>query len=516
MDSISIALVTIDTLRADHLGCYGGEIPTPNLDQLAREGSLFLDATAQSPLTLPSHCSILTGTTPLYHGVRDNGRYQLPEQIDTLAEILKRVGYSTAAFVGGVPVHSRFGLSQGFDTYDEEFLRSMAERKAVEVVTAAGDWLKKQEGEAFFVWIHLFDPHTPYEPPEPFSSQYGDTYAGEVAYVDHALRDLLLSLGDDVLTVVTSDHGEGLGEHGEDTHALFIYDSTLSVPLIFRGPGVPPGMIVREQARSIDIVPTILELVGQPDKCTACQGKRLVALMRGEDVESEASYAESYFPRLNLGWSELRSLRREGWKYIAAPEPELYDLRSDPGELKNLATEAPEKRDELAAELFDTEKKAVGPFGASPLTPDRKTLARLRSLGYVSSANTPLREGPIPDPKSRIALWQSLLKGMDHSDKAELDQAIGEFEAILRQDSGMILVRGYLAEAYYRQGQYQVAVNQCLKVLAVDPNDFQANNLLGESLVRLGRAREAEQAFEKAAALDTTASGPLARPKFLR
>lgn len=233
--------------------------------------------------------------------------------------------------------------------------------------------------------------------------------------------------------------------------------------------------------------------------------------MRGEDVESEASYAESYFPRLNLGWSELRSLRREGWKYIAAPEPELYDLSSDPGELENLATDAPEKRDELAAELFEIDKKAVGPFSASPHTPDRQTLARLRSLGYVSSANTPLREGPLPDPKSRIGLWQALLKGVDHSDKAELDRAIVEFETILQQDSGMILVRAYLAEAYYKQGQYQAAANQCLKLLAVDPNDFQANNLLGESLARLGRAPEAEQAFEKAAELDTTAPGPLAR-----
>jgi arylsulfatase A-like enzyme/predicted Zn-dependent protease len=504
----SVVLVTIDTLRADHLGAYGSSTETPNLDQLAREGSLFLDTTAQSPLTLPSHSSILTGTTPIYHGVRDNGRYRLPEQIDTLAEILERFGYTSAAFIGGMPVHSRFGLNQGFHIYDEGFSK---ERPAAEVVTAARQWLEDESNRPFFLWIHLFDPHSPYVPPEGFSSPYGDTYQGEVAYVDQALGPLLSFLGNDVLTIVTSDHGESLGEHGEDAHALFIYDATLKVPLIMRGPGVPRGAVFREQVRSIDIAPSILDLLGQADSCPACQGRSLVGLMRGEEVESEASYAETYFPRLNLGWSELRSLRWKGWKYIAAPEPELYDLTSDPKELENLAKGEPEKIVELAAELSRIQTESAGPIDALSIMPDETTLRHLRSLGYVSSETAPPGEGPLPDPKSRVALWQKLMKAVDLSDEGKVEQAIGEFQSILQQDSGMLLARDFLAEAYFRLGRYEAAASQCSQILEIDPENFKSTQLLGECLFRLGRIREAERTLQKAAELDRASSAPLAR-----
>jgi arylsulfatase A-like enzyme/Flp pilus assembly protein TadD len=478
------------------------------LDQVAGEGSVFLDATAHSPLTLPSHSSILTGTTPIYHGVKDNGRYRLPDEIDTLAEILKGAGFSTAAFVGALPVHSRFGLSQGFEVYDENFVD---ERRAADVTTGAREWMEQQGSKPFFLWVHLFDPHSPYEPPESFRAEYGDTYGGEVAYLDHALGPLFSATGDDTLTVVTSDHGEGLGEHGEDTHALFIYESTLRVPLIFRGPGVPRGASFRQQARSIDIVPSILDLVGQTGVCKTCQGRSLVGLMRGEDIQPEASYAETYFPRLNLGWSELRSVRWEGWKYIAAPQPELYDLISDPGELTNLAEREPERVEKLAEELLAIEKRVAGPFEVEPSRLDPETSRLLSSLGYVSAEAALSHDGPLPDPKSRIELWRSLIEANDLSDKGMYDQAIDTFESILQQDDKLLEAHYTLSQAYYRLGRYEATASQCQKLLNIDPKHGRAAVLLGESLYRLGRASEAEKVYERAAELDRIAADPLAR-----
>jgi arylsulfatase A-like enzyme/Flp pilus assembly protein TadD len=509
----SVVLVTIDTLRADHIGSYGGLWPTPTLDRLASEGSLFLDCTTHSPLTLPSHASILTGTTPIYHGVKDNGRYRLPEELDTLAEILKGIGYSTAAFVGALPVHSRFGLAQGFDVYDEKF---MGERRAAEVTAGAVHWIEQQEDGPFFLWVHVFDPHSPYEPPEPFREEYGDTYEGEVVYVDDALGPLFSVVGGDILTVITSDHGESLGEHGEDTHALFIYDATLRVPLIFRGPGVPRGASFREQARSIDIVPTILELVGQTGRCDTCQGRSLVGLMRGEEVRPEPSYSESYFPRLNLGWSELRAVRWQGWKYIAAPQPELYNLSSDPGELANLAEEEPERIEKLAAELSHIERGAAGPFDIEPERLDPETSRLLSSLGYVSAEAALSHDGSLPDPKSRIELWRSLVEAKDLSDKGENEKAIAEFESILERDAKLLQAHYHLSEAYYRMGDYEAAADRCQRLLSIDPKHGRAALLLAESLFRLGRIDEAEKVYEMAAELDRISADPLVRLANLR
>jgi tetratricopeptide (TPR) repeat protein len=317
-------------------------------------------------------------------------------------------------------------------------------------------------------------------------------------------------LGEDVLTVVTADHGEGLGDHQEATHSLFIYDSTLRVPLIFHGPGIPRGAVIREQVRTVDILPSILDRVGKPDACSACQGKSLVGLMEGRDLEARTSYAETYFPRLNLGWSELRSLRRERWKYIAAPQPELYDIDADPGELENLAKQEPEKLAELAEALSDFEAKTLGPAGGAAVTPDRETLALLRRLGYVSSEKPPPREGPLPDPKDRLDVWQRFREGMEQVSKGKFDEAILQFERVLQQDDGLLLARSYLSGAYFERGRYQEAASQCGNLLAQDPTDFQATLLLGKSLARLGRGREAEQALQQSAELDSISAEPLA------
>jgi len=504
----SIVLVTIDTLRADQLGAYGGVAATPSLDALAREGARFQNVFAQSPLTLPSHSSILTGTYPTYHGVRDNGRFRLPEEMETLAEILRGAGYSTAAFVGGFPVDSRFGLDQGFDLYDDSLGRSrsrvsFSERRASEVVTLARRWIEGQGENLYFVWVHLFDPHAPYEPPPPFP----EGYEGEVAYVDAALRDLLAGVSEEAIVAVTADHGEGLGEHGEKTHSLFVYDSTLRVPWILRGPGVPAGTVVDEAARSIDIVPTILELVGKSESCARCQGRSLVPALDRKPLPPEPSYAETYFPRLNLGWSELRSLRLGGWKYIRAPEPELYDLGTDPGETRNLASVNPEKTREMASELDRLEEATTGAASNGQVL-DPETRAILRSLGYLSSESAAASEGPRPDPKSRLEVWEGVRNGMDLVARGEMDGAIEALEYALATEPDLILARTYLALAYFERGRYPAAVDQCNEVLTRAPSDFDGTLLLGRSLLRLGRGEEARLVLEKAAAIDEATPEP--------
>ena len=513
----AVVLVTIDTLRADYVGVYGGDVATPNLDALAGDGVVFLDAVVHSPLTLPSHSSILTGTYPTYHGVRDNGRFRLADDIETLAEMLKKTGYRTAAFVGAFPLDSRFGLSRGFDVYDDQFSAAssnvgLAERRAEDVVAAATKWIRGIESGPYFVWVHVFDPHAPYAPPEAFRSQTDDLYGGEVTYTDHALEKLFSVVGDDVLTIVTADHGEGLGDHGEDTHSLFVYDTTMKVPLIMKGPQVPSGTVVNQPVRSIDILPTVLELVGEEDACTVCQGESLLALMQtGNDSVSRASYGETYFPLLNMGWSELRSIRKDGWKYIAAPKPELYHLTADPGETANLVGSRSKELKGLARELAAVEKATTGPFAdLSREDPDPATLAVLRSLGYVSARQTPTPSGALPDPKDKLPVWQTVHAGIGFMSQGEFAQAVSKFESVLKDDDTMLLVRTYLGDAYIQQGRYEEAAEQFGKVLSSDPGDSQATFLLGKSLFRLGKTKEAKETLEEAARLESGAPEPLA------
>jgi len=504
----SIVLVTIDTLRADRLGAYGGKVATPSLDALARDGARFQNVFAQSPLTLPSHSSILTGTYPTYHGVRDNGRFRLPAEMETLAEILKGGGYSTAAFVGGFPVDSRFGLDQGFDLYDDSLGRSrsrvsFSERRAFDVVAPARSWIANQGQNLYFVWIHLFDPHAPYDPPDPFS----DDYQGEVAYVDAALKELLAAVSRDAFVALTSDHGEGLGEHGERTHSLFVYDSTLRVPWLLRGPGVASGTLVQESARSVDLVPTILDLVRMKERCPRCQGRSLVPALEGKPLPPAPSYAETYFPRLNLGWSELRSLRVGGWKYIEAPEPELYEIATDPGENRNLASVNPDKLRELASELDRFEDRTAG-TGPAEQVLDPETRAMLRSLGYLSSEIIETPSGSRPDPKSRLHVWEGIRSGMDLVARGEMDAAIEALEGAVRAEPDLLLARTYLALAYFERGRYAAAVEQCGGILAREPSDFDGALLLGKSLLRLGRGAEARLALEGAASIDDASPEP--------
>ena len=361
---LNLLLVTIDTLRADRLGCYGyTKIETPNLDRLAREGVLFENAITNTPLTAPSHASIFTGLYPTVHQVRDTGGFILQSSHRTLAQILQQQGRDTAAFVGSSVLKKQFGFNAGFAVYDDEMPKAdprkiageYAERRAGEVVDRAIKWLDSQSGKPFMLWVHVFDPHSPYDPLAPFREKYrGRLYDGEVAYTDQELGRLFAAVARksparNTLIAVLSDHGESLSEHGEYTHGVFLYDSTLRIAFLLSGPGVPAALRVKSQARTIDVLPTLLELMGAKAPAEI-QGNSLVPAFAGKPVASW-SYLETLYPKINMGWAELRGIRTNGWKYIQAPKPELYDLVKDPRETTNVIGQNPAEAQQMEADL---------------------------------------------------------------------------------------------------------------------------------------------------------------------
>ena len=392
-----VLLVTIDTLRADALGCYGrANAATPVLDALAGRGVRFGTAIAPAPLTGPSHASILTGLVPVRHGVRDNGGYVLPEAVPSMAESFHGAGYRTAAFVSGFPLARRFGLARGFDAYDDHFPRGRdarrapyVERDAAATTDAVLRWLDEGSGP-FFAWVHYYDPHAPYEPPEPWATRFaGRPYDGEVAFVDAQLGRLLDRLGAkgiaaNSIVLVTADHGESLGEHGEETHGIFVYDATVRVPLVAAGPGLPRGTVSRTLARLIDVAPTLLDLAGL-EALPGTDGRSLRRAAAGGGPE-EPAYVESLSPLLHLGWSPLHAWRTRRWKLIDAPRAELYDLEADPSERRNVAAEHRDVVDALRRPL-QAAMAAQGPSAARAV--DAETSERLAALGYLSGATAP-------------------------------------------------------------------------------------------------------------------------------
>ena len=345
----NVLLITLDTTRADRIGAYGwSRGRTPNIDALAAAGVRFANAYCAAPLTLPSHCSILTGTLPLYHKVRNNGSYFLGPDAVTLAERLRERGFRTSAFVASFNVDSRFGVDQGFAVYDDrsdedQMLKTFrSERKADKVADAFIDWLGPNAGSRFFSWVHFFDPHMPHDPPSPYKEEFsGDLYDGEVAFMDHELGrviDALRAKGllERTLVVVAGDHGEALGEKEELDHGIFIYDGTMKVPLIFYGDKlVPAGRVVDSRVRLIDVMPSVLDLVGVPVN-KEVQGTSLKPYIEGKKAGDLPCYLESYYPPETYGWSELVGLVDGDWKFIRAPRSELYNLRKDPQEKHRL------------------------------------------------------------------------------------------------------------------------------------------------------------------------------------
>lgn len=446
----NLLLITVDTLRADALGFAGNtEVSTPALDRLAEAGRVFTDTHAQNVVTLPSHTNILTGLYPYQHGVRNNGGFKLGPDVPTLATILHKAGFATAAVVGSFALDSRYGLGRGFDLYDDEFggapegqgehLFTYAERPGSEVVARGTRWWNEHRGQRRFLWLHLFDPHAPYQPPAPFAAEYSkQPYLGEVAAVDSYLAPLLDAFlsGREAPTLIvfTADHGEALGEHGELTHSFFAYEPTLKVPLVLWGPGVTPGRDDRV-AQHVDILPTALGALGVAAP-SGLPGRSLL----GPADPSRVVYFESLSPNLEFGAAPLRGVIRGHMKLIELPIPELYDLASDPGETRNLFRDRPREAHELAAAL---PRESVWPPEAGKIAPDEA--AELQSLGYLgSSAPRKAAYGPEDDPKNLIGLDRKLNSMVQLYTAGRYDEAVRLGREIVAARPTMTVAYEYL------------------------------------------------------------------------
>jgi choline-sulfatase len=468
-----LVLVTIDTLRADHVGVYGNpDVATPHLDGIARAGAMAPEAMAHVPLTRPSHVTLLTGRLPPATGIRDNISPAVVPALPLLASLLKGAGFATAAFVSSVVLASQSGLDRGFDVYSDEFEGGGGEAQFLNTVQKRGDvttheavaWLEKtRQGPApatrLFLWLHLYDPHDPYEPPEPYASRYRDRpYDGEVAWSDELvgrLDDTLARLGlaKDAVVLVTSDHGEGLGDHGETLHGFFTYQSTLRVPFLVRGPGVAPGTRLATTVRLVDIVPTVLDLLGVAAPSGArFDGRSLAPALRGEKDSAEpVTYAESLVPLLHFGWSDLRVLREGRFKYIQAPRPELYDLLRDPHEQSNLlgtqALRAQAMRSALG-KVLEEERASAPSAGAAPAVPP-ELLEKLGALGYVGGGAPAETSTPAADPKDKVEdfrivndlIREGLLRYHDKDYRA----SVKRFQEVLKRGIESFEVHFYLA-----------------------------------------------------------------------
>jgi len=506
---VNVVLITLDTVRADHLHCYGdNKIKTPVIDALARDGVLFEKAVTQTPLTGPSHASIFTGENPNVHHVRDTGAFALQPSSVTLATTLQRSGWDTAGFISATVLSRQFGFNQGFATYDDQIPEVVdkntgelaAARPANVTVDRAIRWLNGQSGKPFFVWLHLYDAHQPYNPPPQFRRQYpNDPYDAEIAFEDHELGRFLdvvrkKSPAGKTLILLLSDHGEGLGQHGEDGHGIFLYDSTVRIAWIMDGPGVPAGVRVQQQAREIDALPTVLNLLGGK-LSSAIQGTSMVPAFSAKPVPTKYSYEETLYPKINIGWAELRGIHTAHWMYIRAPKPELYDLDKDPGELNNVIAARPKKFRELEGQL-----KLLSRLGGSntetvvtkPM--DQKTIDQLRSLGYVggSSDSSVELNGKGADPKDRIGVLK-IFEQVTGPDGAKLSPArkVAMLQQAIVQDPTNPYLYSTLAEQYRQTGQSDLAMQTCLSALHHGVRNGVIFSLLGTLYMHQGNTKQA-------------------------
>ena len=508
----NVILVTVDTLRADRLGCYGNpRAQTPTIDAFAAAGIRFERCIAQTPLTLPSHTTILTGTLPVHHGVRDNGGFVVPSELVTMAEIFKAKGYDTAAFVAAYVLDSRWGLNQGFDRYFDKFDLSRFERislgevqrPANEVIDEALSWLDEKKDGKFFAWIHLYDPHTPYAPPEPYKSQYSQSpYLGEIAFADSQLARLWDYLGqnglrDRLFLVLAGDHGESLGEHGEGSHGFFIYQAALHVPLIFVTP-FPElrGVVSPEMVALADIMPTVLEMSGAPLP-PRIQGTSLVpSFFRPGSSGDRLVYSETFYPRYHFGWSDLRSVQNSRFKLILAPVPELYDLGQDPGETKNLVYLEKEVFDDLSARAQTlTEEASRNAFEVDLSKVDEETREKLAALGYLGSFTDPskLQGKKLADPKDKITMFNRLIQARESGLGGAPEEAIATIKAIIAEDPGISDAHFSLGNIYYKSKRFEEALEAFKISLDLKPDDSFAVINIANALQALNRSEEAER-----------------------
>jgi arylsulfatase A-like enzyme/Flp pilus assembly protein TadD len=519
-DNLNLIFIIIDTLRADHLGCYGYDnVETTAIDDLARKGFLFSHAYCQVPITFPSHVCIFTSTYPFYHGAKDNGRYIIDDGFITLAELLKQNDYSTAAFIGAYPLDSRFGLHQGFELYDDFINRRdqeakrlvFAERKAADVLEPALKWLREKHQQKFFLWLHFFDPHNPYSPPEPFRSKYKNSpYDGEIAYVDSIIKNLFvemerLKIDRNTVIVLTSDHGEGLGEHEEETHGLLLYNSTLHIPLIIKVPqfsGMPT--VIPNLVRSIDIMPTILDLLKIKKPDTQIQGNSILPLMLHKEKMNKTtfSYFETYYPQLNYNWSALRGMMSLEWKLILGPKPELYHLTSDHLELKNMYHQEKNKGRELREimEMTITENTTSVKPDVHQMELDAEARKKLKSLGYMASTSE--NKGRPINPRDMMGIVKMINQAASLYRTSNYQEAINAFNKILIKDEENIESLVYLGSCYQEINNLENAIDSFSHALDIDAKNSSILYKLSRCYFLKGDFDKAEEGFNKVIELE--------------
>ncbi|HEX5045417.1 MAG TPA: sulfatase-like hydrolase/transferase [Candidatus Polarisedimenticolaceae bacterium] len=508
----TVILVTLDTTRADHLGCYGyREGHTPALDGFAGEAVLFEQAQAAVPVTLPSHATMFTGEYPPMHGVRYNGMFHVTEETVTLAERLKAAGFRTAAVPAAYPVARVTGLAQGFDVYRDLFsesdteLPSTAERRADDVTELGLAWLAEQEEEKAFLWLHYFDAHAPYVPPFPYSAQYRDhPYDGEIAYVDQALGKLIEGLKKggrwkDAVILIAGDHGEGLYEHGEVAHADLVYQSTMHVPFLVKAPGVRQRR-VSEPVSLVDVTPTILELAGRPVPPMA--GRSLVGLLHGKGSPPRSLYFESIADSLLYGWNPLEGVRRGAWKYIRSGAPELYDVMADPGESVNRQANEAEVVRDLEAELQRLEGtwRGKSTSAAEPTPLDPRQMAMFASLGYLVGAVSTER-GQGRNPRDGVHLMKTISQGQELFDAKQYARAIEVWKTVLEEDPRNRFLLLQSAYASVSLDDLEAATAYADRLVEAYPDFVPGTILLGELWVKRGDPLRAAKVFEAAASI---------------
>ncbi len=522
---VHLLLITLDTVRADHLGCYGYEHPTtPHLDALAQEALLFETCQASVPVTLPSHCTIITGMEPFEHGVRNNGTFVLSDEITTLAEVMHAQGYATGAVMASIVLAQRFGTAQGFDHFDDDFTgpgagHPLPERVAGEVTRRGLEWIRNQPDRPWFAWLHYFDPHDPYHPPAPFDRMLDAPYDGEIAYADAHLGGLFrelkrMGLWDRTLIAVTADHGEGLGEHNEPTHSLFIYGTTIDVPLLVKLPRTQRWQEERFRGRRIqgltataDLLPTLLDALGiatqvPPD----VSGRSLVPLIESGATVREHAYLESLVPQLDYGWAPYRGLRTERWKLILAPSPELYDVVDDPAELDNRYFGEPEQAERLTGVLMSLcrEDQVAGSAALDPAT-----IEQLRSLGYVAGGGS-TTQGSGRDAKEMGWALEAMDRARAHMRRREVLETIDVLEGILARDPTNRYAQRVMVDQLLKAGRPQRAQELATTILETQP-DAADRDLVqlwrAEALLELGKPGRALTRCKEIAARNPSLQG---------
>jgi arylsulfatase A-like enzyme/Tfp pilus assembly protein PilF len=522
-NQLNLLVVTLDTTRADRVGAYSADqAKTPVFDRLAREGVLFEQTEAVAPLTLPAHVSIFTGRFPPEHGVRDNGGFFVSPKETTLATILKGAGFQTGAVVGAYVLDGKWGLNKAFDTYVDDFdtakvrgLGGAVQRPANEVVDRALPWLEKVKGQRFFAWLHFYDAHTPYDPPEPYRTEYaGRPYNGEIAFVDSQLGRVIAFLEregllDRTVIAVVGDHGESLDEHGEASHGFFIYESTTRVPFVIRAPfdGLA-GRRVADPVRAVDLLPSVLDLLGVAAPA-GIPGASLAPLMAGTTREMGLeTYSESMYPLHHFGWSDVRTMRVGRFKVFDAPRPELYDLERDPREEHNLVGE----RRALANQMLDRLRarqqtfSAAGPSSQPATDVDPEVRARLAALGYVGSfvATTASPHADRADPKDKIHLFNLMNAARETGKEGEnsLDKAVPLLRQVTDADPNVIDAWFMLGNEYFKARKFGDALNYFKKALALKPDYDLALINMANSYRALGNDEAAMAGYEQYLRID--------------